>query len=228
MVEVIALNLAGISKLDHLIHLVTPAKQKKLGRIKDPASAQQMVASDLLARAVICDRLGWKNHQIEYCYNEFGKPSLIGREDFYFSLSHAGDWVVMALSRSETGIDIEQIVPLDMEIARHFFSDSEYQQLKKVPDHSKLDHFFQIWTLKESYSKMIGQGLSLNTKSYTIQLISGNAAPRLVPPDSFPVFFRQYDVDADYKLAVCSRESYSSAQIIIISEDFLLKTLLPS
>jgi 4'-phosphopantetheinyl transferase len=223
MVEVIALNLTGISKLDHLIHLVTPAKQKKLSRIKDPASARQILASDLLARAVICDRLGWKNHQIEYCYNEFGKPALISREDFHFNLSHAGDWVVMALSCSETGIDIEQVVPLDMEIARHFFSASEYQQLKKVPDHSKLDHFFQIWTLKESFTKMTGLGLSEDLNSFSIELCDN--FPRLSSGSFSPVFFRQFDIQSNYKLAVCAREDSFSPSITLVNEEYIYQRL---
>ena len=225
MVEVLALNIAKSEKLVQMNHLPAPDKRKRISSIKHRPSARQILASDLLARAVICNRLARENQSIEFGFNENGKPFLRGGEDFHFNMSHAGDWVVMAISSYETGIDIEKILPLDIEIARHFFTSFEYQQLKKVPAPLQLDHFFQIWTLKESYSKMIGAGLSMEMNSFSIELNAAAGSPRLFPDNSSPVFFRQYDFVSDYKLSVCSREDSFTAQIIEITEDVLLSTL---
>lgn len=225
MVEVLALNIAESEKLVQMNHLLTPDKRKRISSIKHPPSARQILASDLLARAIICDRLGRENQGIEFGFNENGKPFLLGGEDFHFNMSHAGDWVVMAISPYETGIDIENIFPLDIEIARHFFTSFEYQQLKKLPASLQLDHFFQIWTLKESYSKMTGAGLSMEMNSFSIELNTASGSPRLFPGNSTPVFFRQYDFISDYKLSVCSRENSFTDQIIVITEDALLCTL---
>ena len=41
--------------------------------------------------------------------DEWGKPHIQGREDFYFNLSHSGSWVVIAYGESPVGVDVEQI-----------------------------------------------------------------------------------------------------------------------
>lgn len=227
MVEIVALNILESSQLKQLIHLLTKEKLEKWSRIKDPSTARRFLASDLLARAMICDRLGWNNQCIQFGYNDYGKPFLKESGDFHFNISHAGDWVVMAMSQFEVGVDIENIVPLDIEIARRFFSSYEYQQLKKIPPALQLDHFFQIWTLKESYSKMIGSGLALDMTSFSIVLGTESEAPYLSPVGLSPIFFKQYDFIRDYKLSVCSRDSSFSPNIIQIAEDTLLDRLLP-
>ena len=223
MVEVIALNIANTYRLNQLLNLISPQKQKKLKSIKDSLSAQQGLASELLARAVICNKLGWQNSAIEFCYNDFGKPILCNARDFHFNLSHSGDWVVMAISSADVGIDIEQVVPLDLSIAQHFFSAREYHKLNSLPVSLQLNFFYQIWTLKESYIKMTGQGLSIALDSFTIQLEGKEVTyPRLLTENTGNIYFRQYDMQSSYKLAVCAQEDSFSPQLTEIDEDFLL------
>ena len=222
MVEIIALNIANTNRLSQLLNLISPQKQNKLKTIKDSLSALQGLASELLARAVICNKLGWKNSAIEFCYNDFGKPGLCNARDFHFNLSHSGDWVVIALSSADVGIDIEQVVPLDLSIARHFFSAREYHNLNSLPVSLQLNYFYQIWTLKESYIKMTGQGLSIALNSFTIQLKGKVGYPRLLTEKPDQVFFHQYDMQSSYTLAVCAQEDYFSPQLMELDEDSLL------
>ncbi|MDF2858604.1 MAG: hypothetical protein K0Q87_4455 [Neobacillus sp.] len=41
--------------------------------------------------------------------------------DCYFNISHSGDWVVGTIGTVPLGIDIEEMVRLDLLIAKHFF-----------------------------------------------------------------------------------------------------------
>ncbi|HNX28408.1 MAG TPA: 4'-phosphopantetheinyl transferase superfamily protein [Syntrophomonadaceae bacterium] len=223
MVEVFALNITDTSRLDQMSYLLAPEKQLRLEKIKDPVSARQVLSSDLLARAVVCDKLGWRNNEIEFCYNDYGKPSLLHKKDFHFNLSHSGNWVVMAISTYEVGIDIEQIVPLDLSIAEHFFSSYENRYLNSLPPALQLDGFFRIWTLKESYIKMTGQGLSADLTSFSVQLEGKTGYPQLLTDKPNKFYFRNYALHDNYKLAVCAREKSFAPHINIINSENLIR-----
>lgn len=88
-----------------------------------------------------------------------GKPQLVGSE-LQFNLSHSGDWVALAISRSApVGVDIEQgdsALPEGMlSVALH-----PDDRLVPKPD-SHAERFHTAWTLKEAISKGVGMGLAL-------------------------------------------------------------------
>ena len=70
------------------------------------------------------------------------------------------------LSDCEVGCDIERVVPAPFEIAEHYFCQAELEYIKSAKEKDKA--FFTLWTLKESYMKMTGQGMSLSLDSFEI------------------------------------------------------------
>ncbi|ACN17368.1 Ffp [Desulforapulum autotrophicum HRM2] len=104
--------------------------------------------------------------------NDFGKPSLkpgITDIPIQFNLSHSKGLTACAVVlESQIGIDVEDISrKVDLKIARRFFSKQESEYLGKTIEK---ETFFDFWTLKESYIKAKGKGLSipLNKFSFTI------------------------------------------------------------
>ena len=95
--------------------------------------------------------------------SENGKPLADG---LFFNVSHSGDYVVGVVSDCEVGCDIEKISSAPMKVAQHYFSPGESEYINSEPDKDRA--FFTIWTLKESYMKMTGQGLSLALDSFEI------------------------------------------------------------
>lgn len=100
-----------------------------------------------------CDELeglGAKN--ISYLKN--GKPVA---ENLFVSISHSKGKCAVCVSEREVGIDIEKISDRDFEkIARKTFSEKEreYYFNSKSPQ-----MFYEIWTRKEAYSKISGDGI---------------------------------------------------------------------
>ena len=100
-------------------------------------------------------------------YGPYGKPFLPG-EDLCFSLSHSGEYVMLAAGRRKCGCDLEQIETANLDIARRFFHPAEYRQLCEAPSEKRNHLFYRFWTLKESYMKMTGEGFHLSPSDFRI------------------------------------------------------------
>ncbi|MEJ2124646.1 MAG: 4'-phosphopantetheinyl transferase superfamily protein [Alphaproteobacteria bacterium] len=111
---------------------------------------------------------------------KFGRPFVVdddpALQDLRFNLSHSGDTVIMGVSRgAEIGIDVEDLnrnVPL--EIATSYFTADEVQQLKALPPEQQPRRFLELWTLKESYIKARGKGLSIPLDQFGFDLSAGD------------------------------------------------------
>lgn len=207
------------SGIDYLLSFVSAEKQEIISKYHKKEDAKRALISDVLLRRIICSDLGIENKDIVFDRNEYGKPSLKDYPDYYFNISHSGDWVVCCTCNFPIGVDVEQIKPIDFTIAKRFFSTNEYKNLMNKNVQQRLPYFFELWTLKESYIKAIGKGLSIPLNSFTLRIDAGyiTVCPAY---KSYNYYFRQYSIDKDYKLAVCSGENefYSEIKFAAIED----------
>ena len=90
-----------------------------------------------------------------------------------FNLSHSGDWAVCAVAlQHDVGVDIEWTRRVNdvLSIARHYFSASEQCALNGLERGAARDRFFDLWTLKESFMKARGEGISLGLGNFSFDL----------------------------------------------------------
>lgn len=188
---------------------------KKFRRIED---AQRALVADILIRYVICNSLDVRNKDIFFSRNEFGKPFLNNFEDFHFNISHAGEWVVCAVHNLPVGIDIEYIQPIDIDIAERFFSKLEYNDLLNIDISKRLEYFYDLWTLKESYIKLVGKGLSISLDSFSFTNIEDNL---IFKSQNEPkkCYFKRFNIDVKYKMAVCSLADNFPSSVRILGLD---------
>lgn len=132
----------------------------------------------------------------------YGKPYWNDSEKYDFNISHSGDWVVGVLASSCVGIDVEQIGPLDLSVAKHVFSGAELQIILQKDEEEAKDYFYELWTLKESYIKAIGKGFYYSTKDFTINIQERNN--QIIDEKQTDLYsFKSYQIDPNYKLNVC-------------------------
>lgn len=89
-------------------------------------------------------------------YNEKNKPLA---DNCFVSISHSGDMVAVCRSDKPIGIDIEKIDKtraLD-KIANRFYHGKELELFRENPT---AEAFYEIWTRKEAYSKISGEGVA--------------------------------------------------------------------
>lgn len=126
----------------------------------------------LIAKLVIANiiRIDWRD--INFTKNIYGKPALVGsiNHPLYFSLSYTSNWIFLAIStETDIGIDAELIQPINIDTASEFCIDREMKVIKSNPNKS-LENYYKLWTLKESFLKNIGMGLSYPVKNIEFTL----------------------------------------------------------
>lgn len=107
--------------------------------------------------------------ELTYHYGKSGKPYLTDYPDLYFSLSHSGSVVACLCDTQEVGLDVQQHVNVKERIAKRFFSQKEYEMLVREEDSRVREQlFFRMWSIKESYIKYTGEGMSRGLDSFVI------------------------------------------------------------
>ncbi len=88
-------------------------------------------------------------------YEENGKPVA---DNCFVSISHSGDMVAVCTSENPIGIDIEKIDDTRNfeKIANRYFHGKEKAYFEQSPT---ADAFYEIWTKKEAYTKIDGNGV---------------------------------------------------------------------
>ena len=142
-------------------------------------------------------------------YNEFGKPYLKNDLNYKFNISHSNELIVIGMDfENEIGVDIEFKKNINLESYIKILKNDEIQKLNTRED--KLDKFYEIWTIKESFFKEEGKGLSIIDDDYYIDYDNCN-----IQYKNKMVSFKKIDY-FQYKICICSK-SIDSINIIEIN-----------
>jgi 4'-phosphopantetheinyl transferase len=153
----------------NLLPLISADKRDRIGRFHHFIDKQRTLFGELLVRMEISQSLLIPNSNIEMSTDEYGKPHLVGHSDFHFNISHAGRYVVCAFSDAPVGIDIEEILPVDMKIAERFFAEREKEYIfEQTSESAQREAFYRVWTMKEAYIKREGRGLGIPLPSFDV------------------------------------------------------------
>ena len=127
---------------------------------------RRSVAVWLLLRQLLAER-GLDADALPVIENEFGKPAFASVPGLWFSLSHAGDRVMAAVSDAEVGCDVERIVPIDDGMLKMSLVDAERTHLAALPGEARDRAFIRLWVRKESYVKAVGRGLDIDFSTFS-------------------------------------------------------------
>ena len=89
-----------------------------------------------------------------------GKPYLSDHTHIHFNISHCNNGCICAIADSPIGLDIQDIRPFSWSVANHCCLEKEKQLLRECSDPAT--EFTKIWTMKESYLKMKGTGITVD------------------------------------------------------------------
>ena len=196
MLEVLSMEIESEipeKTLSRLMALVSPAKRDRVERLLSKRNAVNMLMGEVITRMAISVRTGLKNHMLEFSLNQYGKPLLLNDPDLHFNISHSGNLVVCALDNKPVGIDVEIHKQVNLKIARRYFCQDENNFI--IADMGKvIERFYKIWTMKESYVKWEGRGMSTPFDSFSVLDIMRQNR----------MFFHSMDVRAGASCNICT------------------------
>lgn len=179
--------------------------------------SQRHLVGELLARYAINAITGtWTNEPFNV--NEKGKPQVNEYLDIHFNITHSGSWVVVATSNVPVGVDVEKIRKVPEGVAYRFFSESEKHWLSTaLTEDDKANIFFTLWTLKESFLKAIGKGLTKSLSTFTVLQLPNNEY--ILSPDleTNGYFLKNYPFEEGYKLSACAKSNLFIPGITIVN-----------
>lgn len=180
---------------------ISESRRKKADSYRFEDDKKRCVLSEILLRKALF-AFGLNPKEILYKFNEHEKPFLKDYSDVFFSISHSKDYALCIVSDSEIGIDIEHIEDINLNIAKRFFTEPEYEAIVSLEnDKDKLIKFYDCWTKKEAYIKWAGKGLSCSLNSFNVY-------------DKLDCEFVSLNSFEDYKCAICTREKITNLEVI--------------
>lgn len=177
--------------------LVSERRREKVLSYKTREDQKRSLAAGLLLEHIIGEK-GYSGNQI--AIEENGKLYLPGVDDFFFSLSHSGEYAACVISDVPVGVDIQQKRETRANIARRFFQCEEAEKIEKQPQEKQTDLFFRYWTGKESYLKLKGQGILGGLDSFFVDL----EEKRIIDNynDNQKIYLKEYKCLEDYYISV--------------------------
>lgn len=149
-----------INNYDYQLSQVSSFRQNRINSYKlEDDKRRSLAATIQLDRLLELREL--RERDMTYYLGENGKP-YFENSSLFFSLSHSGNYSMAVLNGYEIGCDIQTIVPADLKLANRFFTPNE---AKYITDDVS---FTRLWTLKESFIKLTGRGLSMPLNSFEI------------------------------------------------------------
>lgn len=194
---------------------------EKIDAFKFPIDQQRSLIADLMVRKFYSQALNYDWNKIDYYYNEHEKPYLLNSENQCFNISHSGNQIVVAFSNENIGVDIEKIKGDRRNIAKRFFTPEEIMDMNSAgTKDEQIKYFFQLWTLKESYMKAIGKGISMSLSSFAFKKEDNRFVLDFSDHDQ-EWFFQSTFWENDYFLSICSKANEEPDIQRIILQDLL-------
>ena len=173
--EFYTLDIKRISRtdIDAAYFSMSPERRKKCDGLRNQADKDLCIVSDMLLRRVLSEKLGIPPAELVFAVTDKGKPYLEGGA-YHFSVSHSGNIAAVAVNRDcPVGIDVEKIRPVSARIIFRFFSESDARfvlggsriENGVIEEREMMTRFFKVWTYKEAFVKMTGEGIGADLKS---------------------------------------------------------------
>ena len=166
-------------------------EEARMKRLRFPDGRRLFGVSHTLVRTALSRYSEIPPRKWRFVENEHGKPRIAPDLDsapLSFSLAHTKGVAVVAVTRgADVGVDVERVDRIvdAARLSSRFFSPEETAALQELSPDRLRERFFLYWTLKESYIKAQGVGLSLPLDSFSFRL-AGERPIRIIFSDNDP------------------------------------------
>lgn len=191
-VDVWLASLSNVSSGEALayVQLLSEPERAQWQRFKVEDARLQYLVTRALVRTTLSRYADVPARTWQFETNAYGRPHISQPQasgNLRFNLSNTTGLVACAVSMDcEIGIDVENITrTVDADaVAPSVFAPAELADFRKAGLEDQRERFFSYWTLKESYIKARGMGLSLPLDAFWFEL--GGPSPLLCVTERCP------------------------------------------
>lgn len=202
------------SLLEQCLALLSPAEQAQQARFHFARDRHRYLMTRAGIRTVLSRYAPQAPEYWEFAADSHGRPRLINAcselEDLSFNISHTSSVILIGVTAgNELGVDVEGLRggAAPFEIARNCFTPEECELIDTTPESERGEMFFRIWTLKESYIKARGLGLSLPLDRFGFRMPRAGALQFSATPtlddDATRWHFAQFRIAPDHVASLC-------------------------
>ena len=207
-------------QVDAALEVLSPDERARYGRLRFEGGRRDYAAAHALLRTSLSryadvSPLEWTFHTLAA-----GKPVLhpeTCRPILTFNLSHTSGLVACVIAGGpDVGIDVESVDrTVEPGVAERFFSARENDALRRLEPAARGRRFIDLWTLKESYLKATGEGVSSSLSSVVFEVDESGGVDFTPPPGIDPAAwcFKLFAPTDHHRLAVAVRLDGARAAI---------------
>jgi 4'-phosphopantetheinyl transferase len=142
--------------------MLAPAEVRDAEKIQSPVLRERFIVSRGLRRKVLMTCLGKPSEHLSFIEQDGCKPRLADSSGWDFNISHAGNYVALAVRRGNVGIDLELIreVREMASLVLRYFHPDESRAWNALADGLRKEAFFVLWAAREAAMKCLGLGLA--------------------------------------------------------------------
>ncbi len=165
--------------------LLQSDERRRYDAFKVERARQEYLVTRALVRCVLSRYSPVAPGDWRFRLTALGRPEIDPPRSLRFNLSNCEGLVACAVvDGRQIGVDVEPHSrgPAILELASSVFADGELEDLERLEVERRVDRALSLWTLKESYLKARGLGLSLPLRSFGFALEAGQIALSPPPP----------------------------------------------
>ncbi len=219
MVRVYYTKVSSFMKADTFwfqLHIFGEERRRKIMCMANDKDKLRSFTAGILLHYALCKKKGLPldcKTPFKVSCEAGGKPFLTEFPEIYFNLSHSGDYVCCAIGDEPVGTDIQKHTEVKERLAERFFTEQDNHMLAACNKEQREKLFFRMWSIKESYIKLTGKGISQGLDSF--EIIWEREAVMQKEGKEPDAFFKESDSPSGYSLCVCFR---STGQEVIWQE----------
>lgn len=211
-------------------------EKERIGRFVFKRDAKRSIIGQLMIRKFLSEAIQLPWSQIKTNRDQNNKPIIEGY-NINFNISHDGNLVVLAGEENTlVGIDVMKNDYKGGKSLNEFFRlmhrnfhNNEWAFINKGTETEKINSFYRVWCLKESYVKAIGTGLTVDLRKICF-VPKSQLAKNIILTDTKLFIdnrlmsewsFHEYLFD-DYTVTVCIKGSTTPINLKLINFQDLL------
>jgi 4'-phosphopantetheinyl transferase len=163
--------------LNQYLSLLSADELRQQRRFYFERDRHRYLVTRAMVRTVLSKYVPIAPEQWLFGANQYGRPEVCNKDaranGLSFNLSHTRSLIVLGIARDRAiGVDVENVREqrAAVEIADRVFAPDEVAALRALPVEEQEQRFFEYRTLKESYIKARGMGLSIPLDRFAFDL----------------------------------------------------------